>query len=249
MRRFKAFTLTELMVALAVIGILVAVVTPAIMRTRPNKNKMMIKKTYYEAEKIVNSLINDENLYADGRDACNSQDVGADIGDCRWGFDDFSKVKYDGEEYGAGNIADDAPEAELTANKKQKAEKFAGLFAAKLNWKSKSGYVYTTADGVTWDLTGTTFTGTDIVWNHTTTMKPYQIGASNNNVIPAGSILIDVNGADSPNCRETNPDGSKNADFDRYQIDIWVNGKMNINKDDDKAAEFITINTSLRDSL
>ena len=42
---------------------------------------------------------------------------------------------------------------------------------------------------------------------------------------------------------------SKNADFDRYQIDIWVNGKMNINSQDEKAAEFITINTSLRDSL
>ena len=32
MRRFKGFTLTELMVALAVIGIIVAVVTPAIVR-------------------------------------------------------------------------------------------------------------------------------------------------------------------------------------------------------------------------
>lgn len=39
MRRLKGFTLTELMVAMAVIGILVAVVTPAIMKTRPNKNK------------------------------------------------------------------------------------------------------------------------------------------------------------------------------------------------------------------
>lgn len=246
MRRFKAFTLTELMVALAVIGILVAVVTPAIMRTRPNKNKMMIKKTYYEAEKIVNSLINDENLYADGRDTCNSQDVGAAIGDCRWGFDDFSKVKYDGEEYGAGNIADDAPAAELTANKKQKAEKFAGLFAAKLNWKSKNGYVYTTADGVTWNLTGTTINSENkVVWSHDKTLKPYKIAADEANYIKPGSILIDVNGSDPPNQRETN--GS--SDFDQYQIDIWVNGKMNINSADEKAAEFITINTSLRDSL
>ena len=46
MRRLKGFTLTELMIALAVIGILVAIVTPTIMKTRPNKNKMMIKKTY-----------------------------------------------------------------------------------------------------------------------------------------------------------------------------------------------------------
>ena len=62
MRRFKGFTLTELMIALAVLGILVAVVTPAIMRARPNKNKMMVKKTFYTVENIVSSLINDETL-------------------------------------------------------------------------------------------------------------------------------------------------------------------------------------------
>ena len=235
MRRFKAFTLTELMVALAVIGVLVAVVTPAIMRTRPNKNKMMIKKTYYEAEKIVNSLINDESLYADSRDECNSQAADAPIGGCRWGFDDFSKVRYDGEEYGGTTDA-------------EKAGKFAGLFAAKLNWKSKTNYVYTTADGVTWDLTGTTISDNKVVWSHDKTLKPYQI-ADETNYIKPGSILIDVNGSEGPNCREKNADGTKNTDFDRYQIDIWVNGKMNINKDDGKAAEFITINTSLRDSL
>lgn len=37
MKKLKGFTLTELMVAMGVIGILVAVVTPAIMKTRPNK--------------------------------------------------------------------------------------------------------------------------------------------------------------------------------------------------------------------
>lgn len=248
MRRFKAFTLTELMVALAVIGVLVAVVTPAIMRTRPNKNKMMIKKSYYEAEKIVSSLINDEILYSDGRDACNSQDADTETGECRWGFDDFRAVRYDGEIYGAGELGADATEENATANKKQKSEKFAGLFAAKLNWKAKTNYVYTTADGVTWDLTGTTISDNKVVWSHDKTLKPYKI-ADETNYIKPGSILIDVNGSEGPNCREKNADGTKNTDFDRYQIDIWVNGKMNINKNDEKAAEFITINTSLRDSL
>ena len=108
MRRFKGFTLTELMVALAVIGILVAVVTPAIMKTRPNKNKMMVKKTFYTTEQIVANLINDARLYPDMREACddnfeeNNPDVDPNSIYCAWGFDYTNKVTYDGEEYSGG---------------------------------------------------------------------------------------------------------------------------------------------------
>lgn len=227
MRRFKAFTLTELMIALAVIGVLVAVVTPAIMRTRPNKNKMMIKKSYYEAEKIVSSLINDETLYIDGRDACNSQAEGDARGDCNWGFDDYNSVIYDGETYANGT-------------------KFPGLFGAKLNFRTSdtTHWIYTTSDGVIWYLDGTASK-----WGHpnNTTSKP--------SAITNGSIIIDVNGADGPNCRQNgknqaNADCTGSAaDFDQYQIDISVTGKMTINAADSRAADFVTINTSLRDSI
>ena len=99
MRRFKGFTLTELMVALAVIGILVAVVTPAIMKTRPNKNKMMVKKSFYITEQIVSSLINDERLYPDMRDAC-GEGVVAD-GYCRRG-----QIGVNGRLVGGKNLAE-----------------------------------------------------------------------------------------------------------------------------------------------
>lgn len=225
MRRFKAFTLTELMIALAVIGVLVAVVTPAIMRTRPNKNKMMIKKSYYEAEKIVSSLINDETLYIDGRDACNSQTASSTRGGCNWGFDDYNSVVYDGETYANGT-------------------KFPGLFGAKLNFRTSdtTNWIYTTSDGVIWYLSGTANQ-----WGHTNTSKPSDI--------TNGSIIIDVNGADGPNCRQNgknqaNADCTGSAaDFDQYQIDISVTGKMTINSADSRAADFVTINTSLRDSI
>ena len=225
MRRFKAFTLTELMIALAVIGVLVAVVTPAIMRTRPNKNKMMIKKSYYEAEKIVSSMINDETLYIDGRDACNSQTASSTRGGCNWGFDDYNSVVYDGETYANGT-------------------KFPGLFGAKLNYRTAdtTSWIYTTSDGVIWYLGGTANQ-----WGHTNTSKPSDI--------TNGSITIDVNGADGPNCRQNgknqaNADCTGSAaDFDQYQIDISVTGKMTINSADSRAADFVTINTSLRDSI
>lgn len=136
MRRFKAFTLTELMIALAVLGILIAVVTPAIMKARPNKNKMMVKKTFYTTEKIIGNLINDEVLYPDKRDSCTPV---YDADNCKWGFDDESSVTFEGASY-TGNT------------------KFGNLFMEMLNVKQiddADEIKFYTNDGAYWDLSGT----------------------------------------------------------------------------------------------
>lgn len=223
MRRFKGFTLTELMVALAVIGILVAVVTPAIMRTRPNKNKMMIKKSFYITEQIVASLINDERLYPDMRDACGEGVVdGATDIYCAYGFDYTEPVEYEGETY-SGN------------------KKFAELFKSRLNVKKeKAGddLVFTTTDGVQWDLNGVVG-----AWD-----KGQAPGKFNGNTAPSntGTILIDVDG---PNAGVNKRQKDSDADsFDQYEIQILSNGKMRINPEDTKAVEYATINTSIKDT-
>lgn len=136
MRRFKGFTLSEVMVALAVIGVLVAVVTPAIMKTKPNKNKMMVKKTFYSVEQIVSSLINDAKLYPDYTDGCDDGDATTV---CYYGFDDTTATSYEGTSYSGD-------------------DKFRGLFKAKLNVSrtdSDNDYIFYTNDGVKWDLSDT----------------------------------------------------------------------------------------------
>ncbi len=224
MRRFKGFTLTELMVALAVIGILVAVVTPAIMKTRPNKNKMMIKKSFYTTEQIVSSLINDERLYPDMRDACGEGVVPSttDIY-CAYGFDYTESVEYEGETYSGD-------------------KKFAELFKSRLNVKKEEsgndGLVFTTTDGVEWDLTG--LKG---AWP-----KGQAPGKFSGSTAPSntGTILIDVDGPNSGvNKRQKDSDADS---FDQYEIQILSNGKMRINPEDAKAVEYATINTSIKDT-
>ena len=216
MKKFRGFTLTELMIALAVIGVLVAVVTPAIMKTRPNKNKMMVKKTFYTTEQIVSSLINDERLYPDMTEACENPE-GVEETDnfyCAWGVDYTSDAKYEGETYTG-------------------ATKFRDLFKSKLNISNDAGgNVFKTTDGVEWDLSGTIG-----AWESRKT-SPSDAGT--------GTILIDVNGDDAPNAREADSDAD---DFDQYVIEIKANGKMNIANADQRAAEYITINTSIRDAL
>ncbi len=222
MRRLKGFTLTELMVAMAVIGILVAVVTPAVMKTRPNKNKMMVKKTFYTAEQVIDTMINDERLYPDMTDVCYGRVSADENNSCFWGFDNWTSVTYEGKQhFGSG--------------------KFATLFASRLNVKSGGAdYRYNTTDGVKWDMTGTVARweqnsdGTKIVGTFD----------NQNNAVGIGAILVDVNGDEAPNCREVACTDSN--DFDQYQIQILANGKMRINPVDAKAADYVTINTSIR---
>ena len=214
MRRLKGFTLTELMIALAVIGILVAIVTPTIMKTRPNKNKMMIKKTYYTTEQIIATLINDARLYPDMREACETGAESSENYYCAWGFDADDSVTYEGETFN-GNT------------------KFEGLFRSKLNVKSGNGAVFYTTDGVKWDLSGT-----EGAWTKRVVSGPQNAGI--------GEILIDVNGDGGPNAREN---ASSADEFDQYVIEVMATGKMKVADEDAKAIEYVTINTSIRDSL
>lgn len=227
MKKLKGFTLTELMVAMGVIGILVAVVTPAIMKTRPNKNKMMIKKSFYTAEQIVSTLINDERLYPDMKEIC---DRGVVEGEdptkvyCAFGFDYDNSVRYEGETY-AGNT------------------KFADLFASRLNVKTEdeTNHIYYTTDGIKWDLSqtvGAWTKGQD---------TPGKFG-DQTNAAGVGKIIVDVNGDEAPNCRESNENCSAD-DFDQYVIEILATGKMRIDSTDAKAVDYATINTSIKDSV
>ena len=227
MKKLKGFTLTELMVAMGVIGILVAVVTPAIMKTRPNKNKMMIKKSFYTAEQIVSTLINDERLYPDMKEIC---DRGVVEGEdptkvyCAFGFDYDNSVRYEGETY-AGNT------------------KFADLFASRLNVKTEdeTNHIYYTTDGIKWDLSGTVG-----AWTKGQD-RPGKFG-DQANAAGVGKITVDVNGDEAPNCRESNENCSAD-DFDQYVIEILATGKMRIDSTDAKAVDYATINTSIKDSV
>ena len=58
------FTLAEMMVCLAVLSIIATMLIPAIMQVKPAKNKILFKKAYYLAERIVTELVNDEDTYA-----------------------------------------------------------------------------------------------------------------------------------------------------------------------------------------
>ncbi len=234
MRRFKGFTLSELMVALAVIGILVAVVTPAIVKNRPNKNKMMIKKSFYTIEQVVNSLVNDESVYPDMTNFCGeNHDEG---GTCAYGFDYTEEGVMDGVSYSGDT-------------------KFARLFKSKLNIKSdytgdsncgtnvddSTFYpIFYTTDGIKWNLCSTI---NDANRWHDGRASIGTFDDQNENTAGIGVIEVDANGEEGPNQLCT----AENDDCDQYQVQILANGKLRINPDHSRAADYATINTSIRD--
>jgi len=59
----KGFTLSEVMVTLALVGIIAGVLTPAFMQMAPSNNKVMIKKEYNVLAKAISDMANDELSY------------------------------------------------------------------------------------------------------------------------------------------------------------------------------------------
>ncbi len=122
-----AFTLTELMVALGIIGILCAIMLPIIFNLMPDQNTIMAKRAYYAIQEVVADLINDDACYPD----LTINDSGARIG-----FDD--EAGHDGcSGWTSGSSAN---------------SKFQTLFQNRLDGNG-SGGSFTTKDKVQWDIT------------------------------------------------------------------------------------------------
>lgn len=66
MKNRKGFTLAEIMVSIAVLGILSAILIPVIVKKIPDNSKVLIKSSYASVENAVTELINDQQSYPMG---------------------------------------------------------------------------------------------------------------------------------------------------------------------------------------
>lgn len=192
----KGFTTAEVLITLGIAGVLAMMVLPMTNKLKPNREMMMFKKAYHETNRIVNELINDEDLYPDDNNNVNNS-----------GFSNTSEVEYKGKTFGGASI-----DTEL--------RKFCELFAAKINAKldnntyhcNYSGYGKTgssynfekpnfiTPDGIAWGLPHSDF------------------NAGSNDSKTA--IVVDVNGINKgDNCFEGK--NCKNPDRFVMFVDRW----------------------------
>ena len=59
----KGFTLAEILISLAIIGIIAAIGFPAVNSMKPDKNKIMYLKVYDELRNEISSLVSDSSLF------------------------------------------------------------------------------------------------------------------------------------------------------------------------------------------
>ena len=62
----KGFTLAEIMIVLAVIGVLTAILLPTAIHSIPNENIMKFKKANATLYKVISELVNSDKYYLDG---------------------------------------------------------------------------------------------------------------------------------------------------------------------------------------
>lgn len=84
MKKRQGFTLAEVLVVMAVLGVLGVILIPSLTTLRPNQEMVMLKKAYYLTSRTVNELINDDDFYPD-------EDKGFN--------DDTTEAKYHGAVY------------------------------------------------------------------------------------------------------------------------------------------------------
>lgn len=223
MKRFKGFTLSELMVAITVLGVLCAIVLPAAMNNNPNQNKMMMKKAYYAMSEVVSELINNSRYYPAEDGVCPDNDTSGYLGfDCnadatggtkKLPFMFAKEVNLDGVK--VTNLTDITSDSE-----KNSLEDCFGSYS--------SCYVLKTNDGIFWAFPKKNFTKGSVT-------NPILIG-------------VDVNGSDRPNCYQgstTDACKERTKNFDQFRIALYADGKMEVNEDDEWAAEAIQVSSSL----
>ena len=161
-----AYTLAEMLLALAIVAVLAMIAIPTAKRAIPNKEEKLHQKASYLIEQVVSGMYDNKAYYPITNDVT------------KFGFHNTDAVSVDGVQYGGG--ADDS-----TARK----EKFCRLFALQFSTVEKAVTCpvniysdepsFKTADGIEWWIPQTTF-------NETVDDK----------TIDAVKIKVDINGRD-----------------------------------------------------
>lgn len=63
MKKITAFTLGEVLIVIALVGVLASLLLPTLSNMQPDRRKLMFKKAYTTVDQIVTELVNDETFY------------------------------------------------------------------------------------------------------------------------------------------------------------------------------------------
>ena len=220
MKKLFAFSLSELLISLAVLGIICAIVVPAIVNNAPNQNKMMMKKAYYLFNGTIEDLIKDTSIYPPSYQDCPEKLESGYIGfDCN---DTPAKLPY----YFSKNVnLDERIISELSVFKND--SKYQASGSSNCIGES-SCYKLKTSDNIIW-----AFSSSEL----------FTKGNADSYTI----VGFDVNGDKAPNCYQGNtsscPDREKN--FDQLRLILYADGGIEIEEGQTWAKNALSVSSSL----
>ncbi len=230
MKKFLGFTLSELMIAMLVMGILLAVVMPTMTKKTANKNKMFVKKAYFATSEVIAELINDDTIYATADGICPATGESGYVG-----FDCLQANVLPNNKY-YGKLAYHFADKLNTYEEVELGDTYSGLNSddACVEYDLDTFcYTFTTTDGIHWMFPGA---------------EEYA-GFPKGNVSTPYTILVDVNGLDNgDNCYEGSgySDCDEKTDsFDQFRISIYADGRIEIPEEETWARDAIQISSSL----
>lgn len=141
MKNKNGFTLAEIMITLGTLGIIAAILVPAVMSLVPDNNKILARKAYYTLEHVISQLSDDELHYPAGSTWSSNAGV---ISSCDNGM---------AVDCGFANVnTNDYPDIPASNNK------FCYLFAQRVNLLGTATctnpYSFTSSDGIYWKMYG-----------------------------------------------------------------------------------------------
>ncbi len=223
MKKIKAYTLSELMIALTVLGVLCAIVLPGLINNNPNQNKLMIKKAYNVFVDITNDLINDSENYPVIYGLCPDTKTDGYIGfDCA---ETDSKFPY----LFLTRLSTKTTPPESEALMKTNAS-YSRTGLANCNGVGNSCYFITSEDKMNWTFQKSKITK----------------GSYTESIL----IGIDVNGDKKPNCYQgstSNDCKDRDGNYDQFRMQLYADGKIKIKDEDTWAREAVHASSSLKE--
>ncbi len=214
----NAFTLTELLVALGVIGILCAILLPVIFNLLPNQNTVMAKRAYYITTSVISDMINDASCYPDLTGAVNA----------RVGFDDgfgYANCSEWGGDVNSGTIT-----TEGNAD-----SKFIQLFTDKVDLRGGGGSgSFETKDGMYWDISDSHFSSSKNSKSASVTIAVDVNGQDKPNCGQGHEANVSIFGVSAESCSD------RTKGFDRFAMKIYADGRIEII--DPWAADAVKVN-------
>ena len=227
MKKIFGFTLSELMIAFVILGVLCAVVMPMVVRDNPSQNKMMMKRAYYSFSEAVSTLINDIDIdfTIDEEGYCSLNKQTGYVGfDCL-GTTGTKTLPYKFSRL--FNLEKRISETQMEVNS---LSSLGGLCAAVDS--SNSCYSVKTSDKLVWVFP---------------VNKNFEKGNLNSSIL----VGVDVNSTKAPNCYQgstTNSCKNRNKNFDQLLINLYADGGIQIAPKQCWAEMAISVSSAITDT-